>query len=193
VLVSDILSETLRLRDLNDKKSFLRCHSNNKVLRHAIRMGSDPFMHFHVSNVPDVTFRNPLAFESDRWALFFYAAGRCASREVAGSKALDVIGGALTQATAAEEAWMRKILNKDLGIGVPARMIREVFPGLVSTREVPFSHEAAERLCQNSYRDPETGYHVLTRSFLLSRGRCCGSGCRHCPYEPGAPAGADPR
>ncbi|WP_240627996.1 DUF5522 domain-containing protein [Terrimonas sp.] len=24
---------------------------------------------------------------------------------------------------------------------------------------------------------------VLTESFLLKRGYCCGNGCWHCPYE----------
>ena len=27
------------------------------------------------------------------------------------------------------------------------------------------------------------GLMVLTRRYLLNRGRCCGSGCRHCPYD----------
>ncbi len=45
------------------------------------------------------------------------------------------------------------------------------------------AHEAAELAGISWYIDPLTGYKVLTRSFLLSRGRCCGSGCRHCPYE----------
>lgn len=30
----------------------------------------------------------------------------------------------------------------------------------------------------------ENGLVVFTREFHLKRGRCCGSGCRHCPYEP---------
>ena len=25
---------------------------------------------------------------------------------------------------------------------------------------------------------------VFTRQFHLKRGSCCGSGCRHCPYDP---------
>ncbi|MGH9843368.1 MAG: DUF5522 domain-containing protein [Blastocatellia bacterium] len=25
---------------------------------------------------------------------------------------------------------------------------------------------------------------VFTREFHLKRGECCGSGCRHCPYDP---------
>jgi hypothetical protein len=28
----------------------------------------------------------------------------------------------------------------------------------------------------------ENGLMVLTAHFLLKRGYCCGSGCRHCPY-----------
>ncbi|HKQ53240.1 MAG TPA: DUF5522 domain-containing protein [Pyrinomonadaceae bacterium] len=28
----------------------------------------------------------------------------------------------------------------------------------------------------------ENGLYVFTAQFLLRRGYCCGSGCRHCPY-----------
>lgn len=31
------------------------------------------------------------------------------------------------------------------------------------------------------YFTPE-GYTVFTAQFLLRRGHCCQSGCRHCPY-----------
>jgi hypothetical protein len=30
----------------------------------------------------------------------------------------------------------------------------------------------------------ENGLHVYTAAYHLKRGSCCGSGCRHCPYEP---------
>ena len=33
------------------------------------------------------------------------------------------------------------------------------------------------------YSDPETGHFVFTAKYLAERGVCCGSGCRHCPYE----------
>jgi hypothetical protein len=29
----------------------------------------------------------------------------------------------------------------------------------------------------------ENGLVVLTEKFLLTRGYCCGNGCKHCPYE----------
>ena len=30
----------------------------------------------------------------------------------------------------------------------------------------------------------ENGLMVLSRAYLLDRGYCCGSQCRHCPYDP---------
>ncbi|XP_002737531.1 uncharacterized protein LOC100373977 [Saccoglossus kowalevskii] len=44
-------------------------------------------------------------------------------------------------------------------------------------------HEEACKKNQATYTDPKTGYTVFTRVAHLNRGTCCGSGCRHCPYE----------
>jgi len=35
----------------------------------------------------------------------------------------------------------------------------------------------------------ENGLVVYTAAYHLKRGSCCGSGCRHCPYEPRHVAG----
>lgn len=32
------------------------------------------------------------------------------------------------------------------------------------------------------YYTPD-GYMVLTEQYHLERGKCCGNGCRHCPYD----------
>lgn len=37
----------------------------------------------------------------------------------------------------------------------------------------------------------EGGYVVFTAAYLLRRGYCCGSGCRHCPYGEG-PGAVEP-
>ncbi|MAY19489.1 MAG: hypothetical protein CL955_02580 [Erythrobacteraceae bacterium] len=44
-------------------------------------------------------------------------------------------------------------------------------------------HEAACARGEHGYVDPDTGYMVFTRLAHLARGSCCGSACRHCPYE----------
>jgi len=36
----------------------------------------------------------------------------------------------------------------------------------------------------------ENGLLVYTAAYHVRRGYCCGSGCRHCPYEPRHVAGS---
>lgn len=44
-------------------------------------------------------------------------------------------------------------------------------------------HNAACARGSFTYEDPESGYVVFTRLGLLQRDRCCGAGCRHCPFD----------
>jgi len=44
------------------------------------------------------------------------------------------------------------------------------------------AHAEADEAGNDGYFDPLTGLFVMTRGFLLRRGSCCDSGCRHCPY-----------
>ena len=44
-----------------------------------------------------------------------------------------------------------------------------------------------KELIEDRHYYMERGYMVFTEFFHLSRGHCCGSGCRHCPYQKGEP------
>lgn len=44
--------------------------------------------------------------------------------------------------------------------------------------------EKLQRLVEGEDFYWEGGYRVFTRAYHLKRGFCCGSGCRHCPYDP---------
>ena len=55
---------------------------------------------------------------------------------------------------------------------------------MISAAAVAAHARAIER-GHDTYRDPVTGYEVLTSVALTARGECCGSGCRHCPYPEG--------
>ena len=44
-------------------------------------------------------------------------------------------------------------------------------------------HAKAVAAGEATYIDPKTGYKVMTSDTLSKRGRCCGCGCRHCPYN----------
>ena len=44
------------------------------------------------------------------------------------------------------------------------------------------AHADAMAAGREGYADPATGLFVFTAAFLAARGRCCDTGCRHCPY-----------
>ena len=48
--------------------------------------------------------------------------------------------------------------------------------------EILRRHGEAIRRGDPVYTDPVSGFSVFTADFLESRGYCCESGCRHCPY-----------
>jgi len=41
---------------------------------------------------------------------------------------------------------------------------------------------SGERLVEGVDYYVENGLYVFTEQYLLNRGYCCQSGCRHCPY-----------
>uniref|UniRef100_A0A7M4G2M9 Chromosome 1 open reading frame 53 n=1 Tax=Crocodylus porosus TaxID=8502 RepID=A0A7M4G2M9_CROPO len=51
--------------------------------------------------------------------------------------------------------------------------------GMHSAEAVCFCFKAG----RHTYVDPLTGYLVFTQVAHLQRGKCCGSACRHCPYD----------
>ncbi len=53
---------------------------------------------------------------------------------------------------------------------------------MTGTSEVA-THEEALAQGLDGYLDSESGLFVFTSAYHLSRGTCCDSGCRHCPYR----------
>lgn len=62
----------------------------------------------------------------------------------------------------------------------PQVVSRSSHDGLTERREA--AHLAAVRAGKPGYFDPDSGLFVLTAITLAARERCCGEGCRHCPY-----------
>jgi hypothetical protein len=44
------------------------------------------------------------------------------------------------------------------------------------------AHDRALDAGEATYVDPASGFQVFTAAFLLQRGTCCDTGCRHCPF-----------
>eukprot|EP00906_Rhabdomonas_costata_P002496 RCo003946 len=59
----------------------------------------------------------------------------------------------------------------------------ETSRGVQRRRLIEEAHARAMAAGEMGYFDPETGLFVFTALQHLNRGYCCGSGCRHCPYD----------
>jgi hypothetical protein len=55
-------------------------------------------------------------------------------------------------------------------------------PGHPRFDDILRAHTEAMEAGEPGYLDPESGLFVLTAAYLVDRGACCDSGCRHCPY-----------
>jgi Family of unknown function (DUF5522) len=55
-------------------------------------------------------------------------------------------------------------------------------PGDPAYPQIIRAHAEALRAGADTYVDPLSGFTVLTAGYLVRRGSCCESGCRHCPY-----------
>lgn len=44
--------------------------------------------------------------------------------------------------------------------------------------------EKSGKLLPSDFYYDKNGYIVFTEEYHLNRGVCCGSGCKHCPFDP---------
>eukprot|EP00445_Apocalathium_hangoei_P023202 CAMPEP_0203904420 /NCGR_PEP_ID=MMETSP0359-20131031/46259_1 /ASSEMBLY_ACC=CAM_ASM_000338 /TAXON_ID=268821 /ORGANISM="Scrippsiella Hangoei, Strain SHTV-5" /LENGTH=359 /DNA_ID=CAMNT_0050828657 /DNA_START=116 /DNA_END=1195 /DNA_ORIENTATION=- len=94
-----------------------------------------------------------------------------------------------TEGTAAKRARVGRLLPPavvasdvlDLGFGLPPAGPISGAQGDIE--DIWKLHEEACSQDNDFYTDPATGYLVMTRISHDRRGKCCGSGCRHCPYS----------
>jgi hypothetical protein len=52
----------------------------------------------------------------------------------------------------------------------------------MGTEQKPLESASGDRLAEGVDYYVENGLYVFTEEYLLKRGYCCQSGCRHCPY-----------
>lgn len=55
-------------------------------------------------------------------------------------------------------------------------------PLVALSPDIEAAHKAACAAECAMYSDPATGYAVFTEASHVTRGTCCGSACRHCPF-----------
>lgn len=144
--VTDILSQIKITPGSNAKKALLEGHDFNALLKKVLTYSLDPFITFNVVKIPKVKKRLdfPLGV-SEAWSEFFRIADLCAARSVTGNSAIDMMQTCFSTVTLEDEEWMRKVLKKNLAIGVSTKTVNKVFPGLITTFNVSLAQKFEQK------------------------------------------------
>lgn len=155
----DFLEAIKSAKGTNAKKEILKSNLGigNEIAGSILYNTFNPYISFNVVKVPKVRNldRKPLP-PGEAWELFFSSADQCAKREVTGNAAINLIHYAFMHSSEQQEKWMRKILKKNLAIGISTKSINKVSPGFIPTFDVALAQKfERKRMSDWVYIEPK--------------------------------------
>tara|TARA_B100000674_G_scaffold486448_1_gene495021 strand:+ start:82 stop:1305 length:1224 start_codon:yes stop_codon:yes gene_type:complete len=127
-------------RGTNAKMDFVRQKLSDKTIAKLLEMTFNPYVSFNVVKVPK-TKKTELLSPQDAWNNFIRVATICANREKTGNAAIELMQSAFSRSTKDQEKWMRKILKKNLAIGISVKSLNKIQPGFIPTFEVSLAQK----------------------------------------------------
>ncbi len=140
--VLDGFENISRTRGTNAKKDLLSVYMRNLYFTTLLEFTFNPYRSFNVVKIPKIKKeeRNPVD-PREAWKSFILNADRCSKREVTGNAAIALIQNSFKKSSEQQEKWMRKILKKNLAIGISTKTINKVFPGTIPTFDVALAQK----------------------------------------------------
>ena len=138
----DFLEAVKTAKGTNAKKEILESNLGigNEIAGSILFYTFNPYIAFNVVKVPKTIDRFPID-PAEGWHLFFSNAEKCANREVTGNAAVGLMQSTFNKCSVAQENWMRKILKKNLAIGISTKSINKVSPGFIPTFDVALAQK----------------------------------------------------
>ena len=138
----DCFENVAAAKGTNAKKVLLKEYLRNLYFSTLLSYTFNPYRSFHVVKVPKVKKENRKPIEPrEAWKLFILNADACSKREVTGNAAINLIHWTFQQCSEAQEKWMRKVLKKNLAIGVSTKTLNKVQPNFIPTFDVALAQK----------------------------------------------------
>jgi DNA ligase-1 len=126
----------------NAKKVLLKEYILNLYFATLLDFTFNPYISFHVVKVPKTKKENRKPNEPrEAWKTFILNADRCSKREVTGNAAIELMKDTFNQSSEAQEKWMRKVLKKNLAIGVSVKSLNKVQSNFIPTFDVALAQK----------------------------------------------------
>ena len=153
----DFLEAVASAKGTNAKKEILKSNLGigNEIAGSILHYTFNPYVSFNVVKVPKT--KDRFAIDPDEaWSLFFSNAEKCANREVTGNAAIGLMQSTFNKCSEAQEKWMRKILKKNLAIGISTKSINKVSSGFIPTFDVALAQKfERKRMSDWVYIEPK--------------------------------------
>jgi len=140
--ILDMFENISTAKGTNAKKVLLKEYLRNLYFSTLLSMTFNPYRSFHVVKIPKVKNenRNPID-PREAWKLFILNADTCSKREVTGNAAINLIHATFQKCSEAQEKWMRKVLKKNLAIGISTKTLNKVQSNFIPTFEVSLAQK----------------------------------------------------
>lgn len=140
--VLDYFENILSTRGTNAKKDLLSLYMKNLYFTTLLEYTFNPYRSFNVVKIPKIkkSERDPID-PREAWKQFILNADKCSKREVTGNAAIALIQEAFKQSSEQQEKWMRKVLKKNLAIGISTKTVNKVMPGTIPTFDVALAQK----------------------------------------------------
>ena len=140
--LTQTLNQIKMTKGTKNKLLLLQENETNQ-LRQCLKYALDGFINFYVVKVPKTKELNRKVVGNDasQWHRFFIACDKCSKRKITGNAAINALTSVFLSCEKDAEQWMRKVLAKNLRIGVAGKTINTVFPNLISLFEIALAQK----------------------------------------------------
>ena len=139
-IVTNFFTEVRDSKGTNAKKDVLQNFISDERVKKALTYALNPYYTFNVVKVPKIKHRYPQPPDK-AWDMFFMCAHQCMNRTVTGNSAIDSMKKVFMQSSPEQEIWMRKILKKNLAIGISVKTVNKVVPSFIPTFNVALAQK----------------------------------------------------
>lgn len=114
------------------KEKWLRAGSDNEAFKRLLKATYDPFIMYNIKLFDPDKYPIPeTEVLPDKLTYFEFLLEALHQRTITGAEAIAKVEEAFGKFDATERLWLARVIRKDLNIGIKAKTINTVFPGLI--------------------------------------------------------------
>lgn len=137
----NILNGTGKASGLKEKVALLKAGAGNHVLKELLYYTFNSFLQYYVKQLPDVHPCFITNMECD-YVEFIHLLDSLSQRAVHSPKT--AVAAFLEKCSAIEQTWYKKVIARNLEIGITAKGVNQAFPGLIPTYEVQLAESVKD-------------------------------------------------